>query len=235
MSLRFPLTSLVFSALATAVTLIGGMLLGGLGGNFIFGGLPGHLQEAAKIVLAAIPALAGVALGGAAWGWAIHRICRAGESKRMTWAGALGFGPTALLLALALTGLEIAIVVRGLGPQWPIHNIFTLLFAPAAAIISGVGAWALGLGLKDKALAKRMGLYSALAGGLAFLAVNWLLQAMGWVVGAPGAAERFTMLTVMFSGDLAAALAGGAVIGYLLNPNGLREADSSGFRGVDVR
>ncbi|RPI87709.1 MAG: hypothetical protein EHM41_04010 [Chloroflexi bacterium] len=42
------------------------------------------------------------------------------------------------------------------------------------------------------------------------------MQAMGWVVGAPGAVERATMITVMFSGDLAAALAGGAVIGALL-------------------
>lgn len=216
MTTPFPFRTILLSSFATVFTLLGGMLLGGLGGNFLFGGLPGHMQEAAKIALASIPALAGVALGGAAWGWAIHRICKAGEAKRMAWAGALGFGPTALALALILTGFEIAMVVRGLGPKLPFHNLFTLLFTPAAAIISGVGAWALGIGLKDKTLAQRMGLYSALAGGAAFLTVNLVMQATGWVVGAPGAAERATMLTVMFSGDTAAALAGGAVIGYTL-------------------
>jgi hypothetical protein len=219
--------TIALCSLATALTLIGGMLLGGVGGSLLFGGLPGHMQEAVKITLASIPALAGVALGGAVWGWAIHRICKAGDAKRMAWAGALGFGPTALLLTLILTGLEIAIVQKGWGPRWPIHNIFTLLFAPAAAIISGVGAWAVGIGVNDKALALRLGLASALAGGLAFLAVNLLMQAAGWVVGAPGAAERATMLTVMFSGDIAAALTGGAVIGYMLVGHALSVTDSA--------
>jgi hypothetical protein len=61
----FPqLRAVAFSSFATALTLIGGMLLGGLGGSFLFEGLPGHLQEAAKIALASIPALAGGAVIG---------------------------------------------------------------------------------------------------------------------------------------------------------------------------
>jgi hypothetical protein len=47
--------------------------------------------------------------------------------------------------------------------------------------------------------------------------VNLLMEAAGWVVGAPGAAERATMLTVMFAGNLGAALAGGAVMAIRLD------------------
>jgi hypothetical protein len=44
------------------------------------------------------------------------------------------------------------------------------------------------------------------------------MEASGWVVGGPRAAERFTMLTVMVLSNLGAALAGGAVIGVVLAP-----------------
>jgi hypothetical protein len=42
------------------------------------------------------------------------------------------------------------------------------------------------------------------------------MEALGWVVGGPGAAERTTMLTVLFVGDAAAAFAAGAVLGMTL-------------------
>jgi hypothetical protein len=52
--------------------------------------------------------------------------------------------------------------------------------------------------------------------GAAFLLVNLVMYQLGYKVGAPGAAERATMLTVMMAGSLGAALAGGAAIGVLL-------------------
>jgi hypothetical protein len=51
------------------------------------------------------------------------------------------------------------------------------------------------------------------AAALAFLAANLLMESRGWVVGAPGAAERNTMIAVLLVGMIAAALAGGAVLG----------------------
>jgi hypothetical protein len=42
------------------------------------------------------------------------------------------------------------------------------------------------------------------------------MEALGWVVGAPGAAARATMVVVMSLGNLGAALSGGALLGYLL-------------------
>lgn len=42
------------------------------------------------------------------------------------------------------------------------------------------------------------------------------MESAGWVVGAPRAAERFTMLTVMFVGDLGAAMVGGAMMAQMI-------------------
>ena len=42
------------------------------------------------------------------------------------------------------------------------------------------------------------------------------MEAPGWQVGGPGAAERYTMLTVTFAGNLCCALTAGAVIGSKL-------------------
>ena len=80
----------------------------------------------------------------------------------------------------------------------------------------GVSAWAIGRGLRDNALAWSLFWRVGLAAGGAFLAVNLIMQAAGWVVGAPGAAERATMLTVMGLGNIGAALGGGGVMGQLL-------------------
>jgi hypothetical protein len=62
---------------------------------------------------------------------------------------------------------------------------------------------------------------------LAFLSVNLVMEALDWVVGAPQAAERFTMLTVMLTGNLGAALAGGAVLGITLDTTVARLAQLS--------
>lgn len=48
------------------------------------------------------------------------------------------------------------------------------------------------------------------------LLINLVMEALGWVASAPGAAERATMLTVMFAGVLGAAVAGGGLLGWQL-------------------
>lgn len=62
-------------------------------------------------------------------------------------------------------------------------------------------------------LAARLGLSAAAAAALAFAAVDILMDAAGRRVGAPGAAETATMMTVMGVGLVAAAAAMGAVLG----------------------
>ncbi len=205
----------LLSGLATAFCLIDGMLLGGVLGAIVNERLPGHQTDVVNIILSAIPAFGGVIAGGAAWGWAISRITLAGNGARMAWAGAIGFGPTAILVALALTFFENLIVEQHQGPQLPIHNVFTMLFVPAAMIVAGIGGLAIGIGARLKQ-PTRLAMMSALGGGIAFLAVNLLMDTLGWRVGAPGAAERATMLTTFFSGSFAAAVVGGGGIVVML-------------------
>ncbi|MBI1801394.1 MAG: hypothetical protein HY259_12950 [Chloroflexi bacterium] len=229
MTTRSTLRMMTISALATAGCLIGGLMVGGLIGNLLNGALPGHLADEAKAGIAAIPALAAVLGGGALWGDSMRRVMGAGERRRMAWAGALGYGPTVTLVGLALTGLEVVLVERGGANGLPIHVVFSLLFTPAAFLIAASGGFALGLALRGwsptrSGMAGRLALGGGLAAGLAFLAIDLLLDTAGWRVGAPGAAERATMLTVALTGNLAAALAGGAAIGYWIQKVNLRHA-----------
>src|SRR5439155_17371379 len=120
----------------------------------------------------------------------------------------------ALIVILTLGLLEDLIVGQQRGPQLPIHNVFTLLFGPAAAILAGASGAALGFGMRDRATAGRLAWMCAISGGCAFLVVNLTLDGLGWRVGAPGAAARSTMLATALLGNLAAALAGGSVIGW---------------------
>lgn len=205
-------------ALLTVATLFGGMLLGMLGGNAVFGMLPGHSianPSSLHVLLAAIPGVTGFVAGSAAWGVAMGRMARFGNWRRMAAAGALGFVPITLLMAYILLKVE-PLALERMGTQVPVHRLFTLLFVPTAFVIAGTSAWAVGMGLKKPALAWKLGLSAGLAAAAAFLVINLGMEAAGWVVGAPRAAERFTMLVVMFTGDLGAALAGGGLMGGLI-------------------
>lgn len=204
------------SALATAGSLLGGMLLGFLAGSAIHG-LPFHIPEQTRGALASLPALAGVLIGGALWGTVLARILASAAPRRMAAAGAFFFGPTVLITAIALSSLEVAIVERGGGPPLPVHITFTLLFVPATFLVTGVGSAAMLAAAAGGRPALRPALSCGLAGAGAFLGVNVLMDLLGWRVGAPGAAERATMLTVLFLGSLAASLAGGAVLGAHLD------------------
>lgn len=205
------------SAIITPLCLIGSFFVGALLGDLVFFGLPGHMQDAAKVSLAALPTLLCVIAGGALWGRAMSRVAQARDVKRMMWAGALGYGPTVVLVGIGLTVLENLIVEQRRGPDLPIHDVFTLLFVPAAFVVGTLGALALGIGLKRTGLSARLALGSGLAAAITFFVIDRLLDALGWRVGAPGAAERATMLTVMLTGNVAASVAAGAVIGLLLS------------------
>jgi hypothetical protein len=214
-----PIRAAVRGGLLTMLSLFGGLLLGLAAGLLIFGLLPGADMEHPSplhITLGALPALLGFVCGSAWWGASMARLGKSNASpRRLALAGALGFAPITLVLGTALGTLE-PLIVAGVGGQLPIHRIFTLLFVPSAFLIAGVSAASLGLAVGGLRLGLTWFWQVGLAAALAFLAVNLVMEALGWVVGAPGAAERATMLTVMTAGNLAAALAGGAVLGWQL-------------------
>ena len=205
-------------AILTVLTLFGGLAVGFLVGSVIYQAIPGSRIEnplPMHITFAAIPALAGFLAGGAAWGVMIGRIAGATETRRLAWAGMAGFGPVVLIVALFLSVIEPPLLAN-FGSSTGIHRIFTLVFVPSAFLIAGVSAWAIGRGLRNNSLAVSLFWRVGLAAGVVFLIVNLSMEAAGWVVGAPGAGERATMLTVMGLGNIGAALAGGGVMGRIL-------------------
>ncbi len=198
--------------LRTALYLVGGMLAG-LAAGFAVHGLPMHVPEATKNVLSAVPTIILITAAGALWGRSLGLHLAPAMVHRFVWAGGLAYGPAILLAGLGLTLLEVTLVERGRLPQLEIHILYTLLFVPATIMIAGTGALAIGLATGSNRLAASMGARAGLAAGLAFLVVNLAMDALGWRVGAPGAAERATMLTVTALGALAASLAGGWAMG----------------------
>jgi len=203
-------------AILTVVTLFGGLLIGLVAGDIAFHLIPGSSVENVKLghaAIAAIPALAGFLAGGAAWGWQMSKLAEAPNTRWMALAGLLGFGPITIALAIGL-GIAEPIFVEKAGQ--PIHRVFTLLFVPSAFLIAGISAWAIGFGLSDNKLAWLLFWRVGLSAAATFLTVNLIMETLGWVVGAPGAAERATMVTVLALGNISAALVGGAVMGLSL-------------------
>ena len=201
-------------ALLTAFILIPGAILGVAAGGAVDQTLPGNPTDPIKLALTVLSAFAGMFVGGAVWGWSISRITKAAADRRMAVAGGIGFALSAIVVILPLGFLEDLFVEQHGCPQLPIHNVFTLLFTPGAAIIAGASGAALGFGMRVWAMAGRLAWMCAITGGCAFLVVNLTLDGLGWRVGGPDAAARATMLTTALLGNLAAAMAGGAVIGW---------------------
>lgn len=200
----------------TVLTLFGGLLIGLLVGNLAFKVLPGsNVMNPAPlhIGIAALPAFFGFLVGGAAWGLLMGRMIGAADQRRMGWAGLLGFAPITLLLAVTLGIAEPYLVTT---MNLPVHRVFTVLFVVAAFLIAGTSSWALGRGLRDTALSRLLFWRIGLTAAATFLAVTLLMEAAGWVVGAPGAAERATMITVTGVGNLMAAIVAGGVLGRVL-------------------
>ena len=199
-------------AALTVLVLAGGMIAGSIGGSVTFQALDGRVPGWLTFTLAMLVFSAGTLFGSTLWGVGMARLARVPAPRRAALAGILGFVPITLLLIFGLQAAE-PIVFR---TNLPLHRLFTVLFVPSAGLIAAMSslalAWALGWGRTAPALALRVGLTAALA----FLAVNLGMEALGWQVGGPGAAERATMLTVLNVSNLGAALAGGAILGLKL-------------------
>jgi len=199
-------------AALTVLVLAGGMIAGSIGGSVTFQALEGRVPGSLTFTLAVLVFSASTLFSSALWGVGMARLAQVPAARRAALAGSLGFLPITLLLIFGLQAAE-PIVFR---TNLPLHRLFTVLFVPSAGLIAATSslalAWALGRGRAAPALALRVGLTAALG----FLAVNLGMEALGWQVGGPGAAERATMLTVLFVSNLGAALVGGAMLGMTL-------------------
>lgn len=202
------------AAWRTATFLVGGLALAVGLGAAVDGAMPFH--GLVQHVLPAVITLGGVSAVGAGWGRAMGRLAGANRLRQLSWAGALGFGLAVLVVGIVLSVLESLLVERGGAGTTPTFIVYRVLFVPATVLVAGAGGAALGIGLGERALARRLGTAAALAAGVAFLAVNVAMDLLGWRVGAPEAAKRATMVTVTLLGSLAAALAAGGAIGAVL-------------------
>jgi hypothetical protein len=199
-------------AALTVLVLAGGLIASFLISSATLQALSGRVPGSLTFTLAVLVFSASTLFSSALWGVGMAHLVQVPASRRVALAGILGFVPITLLLIFGLQAAE-PIVFR---TNLPLHRLFTVLFVPSAGLIAGTSSlalgWALGWGRTAPALALRVGLTAALA----FLAVNLGMEALGWQVGGPGAAERATMLTVLFVSNLGAALAGGAMLGMTL-------------------
>ena len=215
-------------AALTARYLFGGLVVG-VGLGLLLSPFPA--QRPAQYVLATVTALAVISAAGAGWGHAMGRLAGSPEPRRMAWAGALAFAPTVVIAGITLGLLEGALVGRASGQGIPVHVVFTLLFVPTAFLVAAVGGLSVGIGLRRVDLAGKLALGAVTCAAVAFLAVNLIMDAIGWRVGAPGAAQLATMLPVTALGCLTATLAAGGFIGLILGRHTRPESDVASKHG----
>lgn len=202
-------------ALLTTGYLFGGIVVGIALGTVIGSPAPGAFHTT-RNVLAGVIAVACMSVAGVAWSRRLAYMVAAADLRRAEWAGALSFGPTALVAGLVLTVLEQRFVERG-GGSVPIHIVYGLLFVPATLFVASASAWILGVGLQRTVAEQRsLALRGGLSAAAAYFVVYLLMELAGWKVGTPNAGKRATMLVVTGLGSLAAALGGGAAIGAVL-------------------
>lgn len=151
------------------------------------------------------------------WGRALADLHGLQPAGRYGWAAGLTFGLTIGAAAVYLNHVERRLQIVIMRSDLEIHQLFMVLFVGVAAGSALVTGLALGAARGAGRLALRLGLEAGLAAGLAFfLAALFMDVALGYQVGAPGAAERATMVTVTVVGMAAAAFSGSAAVGRRL-------------------
>ena len=214
-----PVSTFLFGSLSAGNSLIVLPIAGLLLGFWINESLPGHMRNATPgMILQALLFFGALFLGGALWSLLMSRRFGSGSRRRAFLRGGLGFALIALGSGILLAVLEKPLVEESALPRLAIHDIFTLLFTPAAGLICGGSIFLIALAFMRPAAAISIGARSGLIAALVFLLTNRTLHLLGWQVGAPDAAERFTMLVVMISGFLAVALVCGGIFALQLRP-----------------
>ncbi|HKY55904.1 MAG TPA: hypothetical protein VJM08_16425 [Anaerolineales bacterium] len=158
--------------------------------------------------------------GGGLWGLGIARLMNA-DVKSMVMTCAVSWSATlfAFLMVVVSLGNYFGSFSRiNILPYFrhSIHYNFLSIFVPAIGIITAINAYVVTgrLGLHE--LKKSTGIYAGIAAGLGFLTVGLvLLHGFGWEVGNP-VPGKYGMLKLMLFCDIGAALAGGLVIGWVL-------------------
>lgn len=212
-----------------ALAAAGWLVIGGIVIPFAlayFAGLTGLESSPPEYSLAAIIVLTGTTVAGGAFGRQLAEDTGVSDVKRMTWAGALSYGPAAIIAGMLLGFGEPAAfrAVQSLGI--PIHVLFGMMFVTAVFAVVAVTGLAFGRALRNGRVGVELALKAGLAAAVAFLAADVIQDLLGRRVGGPNAAASATMLTVALVGVLAAAAAAGAVMGSILRRHAERSTIS---------
>ena len=168
------------------------------------------------VVIGLLALIAGLLAIGALWGFGIALLNKR-HPRRLAAAGARHWGIPTFIFTLFLESvnafqnendLSLAVNVSR-------HFIFTISFAFSALVISAVAIRGMVRALGRDELARRTGIYSGLASAVGFILVDLVMLSQGWELGR-WMGGRSILLTVMFAGNLGAASAGGATMGWLL-------------------
>jgi hypothetical protein len=154
------------------------------------------------------------------WGRRVSEIAGVGDPQRAGWWTGFLVGIPLIAAGGGLAPLEPVAVRIANGWGLPIHAAYLGLFVPAAFIVTALGSFGLGRGLRDNRLGFRLASVAAPAAAVAFLIVASLMYALGWRIGEPGAGRRATMLVVSAISVTGAALAAGWAIGRRLEQSG---------------
>jgi hypothetical protein len=158
-----------------------------------------------------------VSVAAASWGRSMVRLTDLGHERRVAWAAALAVGPSVVLVGVSLAASESMLIPQSADASLSIHVVFSLLFVPAALLVAAIGGFALGSGARGVRLGASLAVRAGLSGGLAFLLIDLVMDALGWRVGGPHAGQRATMVVVTTLGTTGAALAAGGALGHRLS------------------
>jgi hypothetical protein len=214
-----PISTFFFGGLSACISLILLPIAGLLLGFWVNESLPGHMRNATPgFVLQGTLFFVSLFLGGALWALVLSRRFGSSVKRIAILRGGLGYALIALGSGILLAVLERPLVEENALPALAIHDIFTLLFTPAAGLICGGSIFVIALAFIRPVAAISIAARCGVIAALVFLLTNRGLHLLGWQVGAPNAAERFTMLVVMMSGFLAVALVCGGIFALQLRP-----------------
>jgi hypothetical protein len=207
---------IVGSSVLTGLGLAGSLAAAFILGNQIFETMNAHVSGFLSGLAGFAFLLVCFAIGGTVWGYGLARLYNAPDPLQVARKAILAFAGITILAGIALEVVFGLISALGSGFPMPIHHAFTLVFVPTAGLIAALLGSRMGQWLHSAPPPHRSSLYIGLSAALAFLVVNLVMLQLGWKIGAPGAAERMTMITVMLLSNTGAALAGGAALGYVL-------------------
>ena len=158
----------------------------------------------------------GAFIGGTFWARSVIQAPKSGKIWRAAITSGLAFGIMIFITGYTLDSIEQYLFHRGLLNASGIHSQFVGLFSLAIFLVSGVTSTVTAFQVTNGKQALIYGLITAVVSVVVFIAVDLSMYGLGWRVGHIDFPDRPTMLTVLGIGLGVSMLAGGTIIGVLV-------------------